>query len=489
VDETSLETDPVTLEVDLAGRRFPRTLNSPRWATPNRVRELKTQPAEQTLPQRLSTAIEQRLKWREVQSTENPSRDALVAAYIESLKQLDGFRADVQRVIEEACRANLEFRQDAGETHVAARDAVLNDKLKEMIAEASSDWLPFKNIAGAALLSQPMEIYRQKFDASLSEEVAKFSKQLFESLARLVDRELCGLVEWLPNNCCRYHFFRRVVIQGATQHTQESSVVMRRDFDESDDDDFGTEGVIGHFRTTRSQHVKHEIRFARHEHEVIDAIHASIGNSAVVMPPQIVRLTKSIPEWLYPFVDVIDGQIVRERIIERDVSVEDWSKVVVRDVPIIGGDPSIVIGPFVLSGWGPREIQQEQERRQLIQDTAQQKFRERLAPVLVAAAIFLSITSLWLLTRWLQGHGGLLFVVLATGTAVAALWQALFDIAVSRRYAAAAFYAHCMMVSGAMALFLAEWTVARIFFPLSWLTPVLLGGAAFLSYQIGRQFR
>ena len=57
----SLETDPVTLEVDLAGRRFPRTLNSPRRATLNRVRELKTQPAEQTLPQRLSKAIEQRL--------------------------------------------------------------------------------------------------------------------------------------------------------------------------------------------------------------------------------------------------------------------------------------------------------------------------------------------------------------------------------------------------------------------------------------------
>ncbi|HQZ69455.1 MAG TPA: hypothetical protein PLY87_30425, partial [Planctomycetaceae bacterium] len=99
------------------------------------------------------------------------------------------------------------------------------------------------------------------------------------------------------------------------------------------------------------------------------------------------------------------------------------------------------------------------------------------------------ITSLWLLTRWLQGHGGLLFVVLATGTAVAALWQALFDIAVSRRYAAAAFYANCMMVSGALSLFLAEWIVARMFLPLSWLTPVLLGGAAFLSYQIGRQFR
>ena len=142
-----------------------------------------------------------------------------MAAYIESLKLLDGFRTDVQRVIEEACRANLEFRQDAGETHIEARDVVLKDELDEMIAEASSDWLPFKNIAGAALLSQPMEIYRQKFDASLSEEVAKFSKQFFESLARLVDRELCGLVQWLPNNCCRYHLFRRVVIQGAMKHT------------------------------------------------------------------------------------------------------------------------------------------------------------------------------------------------------------------------------------------------------------------------------
>jgi len=58
-----------TLEVDLAGRRFPRALNLTRRATPNRVRELKTQPAEQTLPQRLSKAIAQRLKWRELKST------------------------------------------------------------------------------------------------------------------------------------------------------------------------------------------------------------------------------------------------------------------------------------------------------------------------------------------------------------------------------------------------------------------------------------
>jgi len=59
-------------------------------------------------------------------------------------------------------------------------------------------------------------------------------------------------------------------------------------------------------------------------------------------------LVNAIPEWLYQFVEVIDGQIVRELIIERDVSVEDWTQVNARDEPINDIDPGIIIGPFIL---------------------------------------------------------------------------------------------------------------------------------------------
>ena len=68
----------------------------------------------------------------------------------------------------------------------------------------------------------------------------------------------------------------------------------------------------------------------------MNAVCTTIGNSQVVMPPQVVSLIEQIPKWLYPFVHVIDGDIFRELIIEQDAEVEDWAEVEVRDEPILG---------------------------------------------------------------------------------------------------------------------------------------------------------
>ena len=46
-----------------------------------------------------------------------------------------------------------------------------------------------------------------------------------------------------------------------------------------------------------------------------------------------------------------------------------------------------------------------------------------------------------------------------------------------------------MTISMALVLLLAEWGVARMFNSLSWVTPVILGATAFLSFQLGRMFR
>lgn len=483
--ENSPELEPMTYDVMRDGRRFPSLAVVPIPPSPNRIRQLLIQPSDEKLPDLLSKAIWQRLSWPAVQSTENPDRESLVAAYIKSLQQLDVLRDDVQRVFREACRANLEFQQETGDTRTEARDAILNTKLNEMIEQASCDWDRAKNIVGAALLAQPPNVYRQKLDAALEHEVANFAKQLFEFLARLVDRELCGLVEWFPNNCCRYHFFRRVVIQDVGETKRVNSTVWGSSNGRGESQPF----VVGSQRTTSTTKGTHEVRHARHEHEVISAVRTSIGNSSVVMPPQILRLVEAIPEWLYPFVEVIDGHIVRERIVAKTVSVEDWAKVEIHDEPIYGIDPAIVIGPFVLSGWGSVEVRQEQERLVAVQQTATQQFHERLAPVLVIAAIGLSGIALWLQHRWLQGHGGLLFVILSTATAIVAASQALSDYAIRQRFAAPKYYVQCMTIGMALVLFLAEWGVARIFNPLSWVPPLILGAAAYLCFHFGRQFR
>lgn len=482
--EKSFESDPLTVEVMRADRRYPMLPEARHSPPHNRLRELEVQPWEETLPERLSQAVSQQLPWHGIKLAETPDREAIVRAYINSLKQLGQYRSDVENLVGEACRANLKFRQGAGETHFEARDAILTTKLNEMMAPAFSAWKPAENIVSAELLSHPAKYYFQQFDTALSDEVANFSLQFVEFLKRMVDLKLFGLVEWLPKQCCRYHFFRRVVIQGAAERTETVTEDWERGFDSN-----SRGRVVGNRRTTRKQSVKHEIRFARHEHELINAVRTSIRNSAVVMPPPVLRLIESVPEWLYPFVEVIDGQIVRERIVERDIAVEDWTKVDVRDEPIIDVDPGIVIGPFVLSGWGSVEIRKEQERRQAIEQAATQKLHNRLAPVLVAASIGLSGMALWLEYRWMQGYGGLLFVILATATAIGAAWQAFSDHATHHRFAAPTFYAQCMTISVATSLLLAEWGIARMFNSLSWVTPVILGATAFLCYHVGRLFR
>jgi hypothetical protein len=482
--EASIESEDLTFEVTLANRQFPSLSQAYRSPPLNRIRTLLQQPHEAQLAKQLSHAISQRLAWQVSSASGVTDRETVATAYISSLKTLNECYNEIRTVVLEACRANLEFRANDNKTHTEARDAVLSGKLDEMMTQAFAAWLPAKNSLTASLLSSSPDVVVEKLNASLVDEVASFSRQFVELLNRMVDMELFGLVEWLPNQCCCYHFFRRVVIQGAEVRTQS----IQDSFDKDSDPDF-IRRPAGNRRTTSTRTVKHEIRFARHQHELINAVRTSVRNSTVIMPPQIVRLVDSIPEWLYPFVEVIDGQIVRELIIERDVSVEDWTKVDVRDEPIMDIDPGIVIGPCVLSGWGSLEIRKEQERRQAIEDVRTDRSNRRVEPVLIVAATGLSGIALGFQYHSAQGHGNLLFVMATTGTAIVAAWQAFLTHAAVNRFAAPKHYAHCMAISAATVLMAAEWGVARIFHSMSWVTPIVLGATAVLGFQIGRLFR
>ncbi len=137
--EKSIEADPVTFEVMRADRRFPMLPDARHSPPRNRIRELQVQPTDETLPGRLSQAISQRLAWHEIPFAQNPDRETVVGAYVNSLKQLAAFQNDVETLVFEVCRANLEFRQGAGETHAEARDAILKAKLDEMTDQAFSE--------------------------------------------------------------------------------------------------------------------------------------------------------------------------------------------------------------------------------------------------------------------------------------------------------------------------------------------------------------
>ena len=225
---------------------------------------------------------------------------------------------------------------------------------------------------------------------------------------------------------------------------------------------------------------------------MLNAVHTTIRDSRVVMPPQVVRLVEQVPEWLYPFVQVIDGDICRETIFTQEIREETWAEVAVRNEPIYGCEPAVIIGSFVLTGWGPKEVRQEQDRRQAVQETAVRHGSERAArlraPWFAGAAVALTLIGLLFLFQSLRGGGGGLLAVFATAVAFAAVWQSAFDFGVARGNPAAAWAAHCLTGAIGCQVLLAEWLVARWFLSMSWLTPVVLVLGAILCRAMGRRF-
>lgn len=481
-----------TLQVQYGGRRFPQDWDRPNKRRPGRVQRLTEKTSQRPLEDLISESIWKRLAWCAI-APEESERQTVVETYIRSLHQLDEYRDDVEELVVYACRANLEFRQERGETNVIARDGVLDSKLQEMLDQASQDWLPPKNVLDAKLVSVAVPIIRERLEAALTQSVAEFSAQFLGLLANLVDRQLFGLVEWLPNHCCSYHFFKQVVIQendGASER-----VLTETFFDQITERDSDTgRQIIGKQQVERTHgQGRHEHRLARHQHEVMNAVRTSILNSQVVMPPVVQELVKVVPDWLDDFVYVIDGDIFRERIIEQDIRAEKWADVQVYDEPIIGCEPGVIIGPYVLTGWGPREVAAELERKRVGDAIAAREeslvAAGRRAPLLGAAAVALTLVALGLLVNSLRGNGGMLVSILATVTALGTLWQAAFDAATAQRNPTAALFAHCLTVTLGCQLLIAEWLVARWFMPLSWLIPLALAGTAIASYVLGRRFR
>ena len=484
------KTEPMTIEFEHAGRLHSPVQTKPPKPASKPVNTISQQPEDARLPEYLGEALWNRLAWNTV-SAEETDPQPYVEAYIESLKQLGTFRKDADNLVRYACMANLEFRQGAGEVNVKARNVAMDEKLDEMLADAACDWQRPENVLSAKLVSQHVTTLRNNLEKSLRDAVADFTKQFFELLAKLVDRQLFGVVEWRPNHCCWYNFFKRVVVQdneGMTAETTESR------FEDSEDRDPETGvRIVGKRTTKETYRVKNQHRFARHRHDVMNTVVTTIGNSRVVMPPAVVRMVEQVPEWLLPFVQVIDGSIFRETIAEATIRVSQWTDVQEWDDPIFGCEPAVLIGSYVLTGWGPSEVAQEQARRQTVQNAAERKHTETVAryraPWFAALTAGLTLVALWFSVQAVRGAGTGVFACLATVAAIGSFWQSAFDYGILRRNLTAVLAAHALAASFACQILLGEWLVARLFLPLSWLLPIFLALGAIVSYAVSRRFQ
>ena len=113
MSERSIEADPETFEVMRADRRFPMLPDARHSPPCNHIRELQVD--RPTKRCRIDCRKRFRSVWRgmRLRSLRILDRETVVGAYVNSLKRLAEFQSDIENLVYEVCRANLEFRQAA----------------------------------------------------------------------------------------------------------------------------------------------------------------------------------------------------------------------------------------------------------------------------------------------------------------------------------------------------------------------------------------
>jgi hypothetical protein len=415
-----------TADIEIEGRRFPARWQATRPPTNGRLRQFELPKGHEQLPFAVADAIASRLEWKAV-SVDTADAEQLVTAYVDSLSDLSSFRFGVFILLLHSSWANVEFRHGSGFTDAATKQTAmekLHGKLSALLEKRMESWPEPENALNARLVSGRSDELWKHLDLALKKAVAEFSRHFFELLVNLVDEELIGLVEWLPNNCCSYHFFRRVEIQ--TNDVESTRV----EFIFVTPKECGLETVrqSGDRRAERRQgRLQKSYRFARHQHDVMKAMHSSVRNSRVIMPPAAEQVCEYIPDWLEPFVQVINGTLFRELIVERDVEVSDWGDVELIDEPIVGPEAAIVFGGFVLTDWGPKESAGEQVRREYLRRA------KRFATSNRTFEITLMVTILATLCTFASGfmpiEDGWRITALLSVLVLASCWRISFDYA------------------------------------------------------------
>lgn len=187
----------------------------------------------------------------------------------------------------------------------------------------------------AALSLLPLADSRTELSLDLTSKINSIAMQMVNHLSILVERKVCGLVEWYSPNACKYQFYVRQIVSSELPELQTRTNVYSQNLN----------SMAG--RTQFSG--KHEKTIAWHIHELINAIEVHPGNTSMTIPANRLTIIHSIPGWLNGTVKIVEGTLIREIQIIEDCESDTWTDFV--ESPTLFNDPAIVLGAYVLSGW------------------------------------------------------------------------------------------------------------------------------------------
>lgn len=244
------------------------------------------------------------------------------------------------------------------------------------------------NFVTAKYASRPLIEFKSVLERDIASKIDTVCTEILQHLIRLVDLEVIAFIEWYEDSACTYQrFTRRLEVEqvGKTNSELAMELVGKR-----------------LRKTTRNSTVGTTSRkLRRHIQHLVRAEAQLIGESKVLIPREQRTMIESLPDWLAPSIRIVEGMLIRETLVEQDLGVHTWE--IKNDVVQWHNDPAIVLGPFVLSAWGPTEVQKEIEIQKKESEKVRKKLestgteeKRRTSPFKIAGMATLSISELFL---------------------------------------------------------------------------------------------
>ncbi|PHQ37038.1 hypothetical protein [Rhodopirellula bahusiensis] len=186
----------------------------------------------------------------------------------------------------------------------------------------------------------------------LEEACLRFANDVLALFDSLQQEHLIGQIQE-ASTTCRFTYFRRVaVVELAETRTRERVV------DESGRRMFQDSYLV---ETLQVSDYEIQHRQAQHVHHVRQPTLNEPSATVHPLPTKYNELIESCPDWLHGQLRVLEGELFRHECIEWDLLTETRSaeKVIER----VRRDPAVLIGPYVLAGWGEDTIKAEENRQ------------------------------------------------------------------------------------------------------------------------------
>ena len=262
---------------------------------------------------------------------------------------------DVRSFAESICFEAVELRV-RGQHHPKAKADALRSARQPLCSAVHRVNRPLDPVLTADLIAQPLNEITPVVNNWFRQSCHLIAAQLLLSMHVLVELDVIGLIEWPGETTCKLNFFRHRVTQDTIRSRQTESVRSRSN-DEGD--------LWMRFETWEQVQGRNRYSIERHEHHVMNAEARHINETQYPIPADKQAFLNQVPTWISQHMRILEGDLILERVIERDVREEQWET-----TPVLRSsyelEPAILLGHYVITGWGQQEINREKFRRKRI---------------------------------------------------------------------------------------------------------------------------